>query len=307
MISSAVVIPEQPSVQEEPASPSLKRRQSSQSTEANKRPRLDSTNGSANHGSPPPSAAMSPPRRKSSLLSGTEEKKRGQRLFGALLGTLSQTSSKPAHYRRDEIEKRQQERLRRDNEEREEERKRKKEELDRSRRKEQKLWDRETTQIRHRNMRAMANFLRTKTEPRLYYKPWELRPEEEEQIKKQVEEVEGAIRKEQSDDSGQTTDVVDANAPKQDIKEEPSTTSEDASMQNGDGPREDAVKKEPEDADVEDEGTKANGEGELSDENPTSAPEVAAKSPAEDKEDKSKDDDHRGEELVEGHEDDVIY
>jgi hypothetical protein len=135
-------------------------------------------------------------------MTGTEEKKRGQRLFGVLLGTLSQTSSKPAHKKRDEIEKRQQERLRRDTEDREEEKKRKKEELDRVRREEQKVWDREATKLKDRNRRAMAGFLVTKTEPKLYYRPWELRPAEEEQIQKQIREVDDQLRDGSSKQNG---------------------------------------------------------------------------------------------------------
>lgn len=40
-----------------------------------------------------------------------EEKKRGKRLFGGLLSTLSQTTDSPQHKRRQDIERRQQERL----------------------------------------------------------------------------------------------------------------------------------------------------------------------------------------------------
>ena len=307
MISSAVVIPEQPPpVEEEVPSPSLKRRQSSQSTETNKRPRLDSTNGSLSHGSPPPPSAMSPPRRKSSLFTGTEEKKRGQRLFGALLGTLSQTSSKPTHRKRDEIEKRQQERLRRDDEEREEERRRKKEELDQSRRAEQKIWDRESAKLRYRNMRATASFLRTKTEPRLHYKPWELRSEEEEQIKQQIEEVEAEIRKEQVHDADQLLTPANDVEPKQHVKDEPVDEGRDAVMQNGADSYEPDGKKELESE------TGDSGDSDDRQTQPAAEPSEAqlAKTEHEQEvapEEKPKEEDQGGEELVEGHEDQVIY
>lgn len=304
MISSAVVIPEQPPpIEEELPSPSLKRRQSSQSVETNKRPRIDSTNGSISHGSPPPPSAMSPPRRKSSLFTGAEEKKRGQRLFGGLLGTLSQTSSKPTHRKRDEIEKRQQDRLRRDVEEREEETKRRKEELDRTRRAEQKVWDRQSSKLGHRNMRATAGFLRTRAEPRLYYKPWELRPEEEEQIKKQKDEVEEQIRREQDQSNGRLPTLVREAEPDQQVKEEPPAETEDAVMKNGTEPSEDEVKQgaEPENVDGEDVSAKKAEE-------PSEAPVPQADEDQTPQiEDKSKDDDHGAEELVEGHEDQVIY
>jgi pinin/SDK/memA/ protein conserved region len=76
-----------------------------------------------------------------------EERKRGQRLFGALLGTLSQTSAKPAHRRRDEIEKRQQDKLRQKDEELADEKRKKRQELDALRRKEQQLWDKQGVSI----------------------------------------------------------------------------------------------------------------------------------------------------------------
>ena len=304
MISSAVVIPEQPPpVEEELPSPSLKRRQSSHSIETNKRPRLDSTNGSISHGSPPPPSAMSPPRRKSSLFTGAEEKKRGQRLFGGLLGTLSQTSSKPTHKRRDEIEKRQQDRLQRDVEEREEETKRKKEELDRVRRAEQKVWDHQSVKLRHRNMRAMAGFLRTRAEPRLYYKPWELRPEEEEQIKKQKDEVDEQIRREQDQSNGRLpTPTKEAEADQQ-VEEKPPAETADAAMQNGTESHEEEIKKEPEPVNRDVEEMPAKNAEEPSEGSALQADEKST-APAEDK---TKDDDHGGDELVEGHEDQVIY
>ena len=135
---------------------------------------------------------MSPPtRRKSSLLTGTEERKRGQRLFGNLLGTLSQTSSKPTHKKRDEIEKRQVERMKREKEDREREKRERKEELARVRGKEKDVWERESREVQLRNRRAQAGFLRTETEPVLFWRPWELREEERVRIRRQVEAVEG--------------------------------------------------------------------------------------------------------------------
>jgi hypothetical protein len=67
--------------------------------------------------------------------------------------------------------------------------------------------------VRHANMKAHSKFLSTKTEPKLvsvldlslvlrwltimqYYKPWELQPEEDEQIQRQIEEVEDQIDRE---------------------------------------------------------------------------------------------------------------
>ena len=70
-----------------------------------------------------------------------EERKRGQRLFGALLGTLSQSSSSTAQKRRTDIEKKQQAKLKMQDEERDEKKKLKREALDAVRRGEQKKYD----------------------------------------------------------------------------------------------------------------------------------------------------------------------
>ena len=301
MLSSAVVIPKQPPTNDQPPSPSLKRRQSSQSFDGNKRPRLDSTNINGSHGSPPPPSPMSPPRRKSSLMTGTEEKKRGQRLFGSLLGTLSQTSSKPAHKKRDEIEKRQQERLKRDDGEREDEKRRKREELERVRRDEQKAWDKEGVKMRHRNMRATAGFLRTKTEPRLYFKPWELRPEEEERIKRQVEEVNAEIREEEQPRNDRKSTIDEDVETKAEIKEEPLSSQEATATLNRTDPRDEGVKIEPE---VHEQSKKPEIDLEQQDIAQSPRPETNPELPSDER---SKEDDHGGEELVEGHEDDVIY
>ena len=142
MIASAVVVPEPENLPNH-QSPSLKRRQSSLDSESSKRPRLDTRTSQQFSDDRSPTLASSPPRRKPSVIGSgaAEERKRGQRLFGALLGTLSQTSAKPAHRRRDEIEKRQQDKLRQKDEELADEKRRKREQLDAVRRKEQKIWD----------------------------------------------------------------------------------------------------------------------------------------------------------------------
>lgn len=111
-IASVVVLPEA-----EASQIHAKRRQSSASNSTAKRPRhpLD-----ANAGSPQPiepsrvepaakSGNDASSRRKSSV---QEEKKRGQRLFGGLLSTLSQSTPNGQQKRRLEIEKRQHEKVR---------------------------------------------------------------------------------------------------------------------------------------------------------------------------------------------------
>ncbi len=145
MIASAVVVPEPETVTRQ-TSPSLKRRQSSFDSETSKRPRLDTqTSQHSNDDARSPTSAMSPPRRKASAVGSgaAEERKRGQRLFGALLGTLSQPSAKSAHRKRDEIEKRQQEKLRQRDEELAEEKRKVRKKLDAARSVEQKVWNKQ--------------------------------------------------------------------------------------------------------------------------------------------------------------------
>lgn len=115
-IASAVIIPP-----EALKSPSSKRRQSSASDVASKRPRLLSHDGRSESPSTtrasPKSDTIEPElpvrgepakdRRKSSVV---EERKRGQRLFGGLISTLSQSTPTGQQKRRLEIEKRQKER-----------------------------------------------------------------------------------------------------------------------------------------------------------------------------------------------------
>merc|ERR1712225_196839 len=162
-IASAVVVPEA----EAPTAP-LKRRQSSASDSTSKRPRLSVD---ASSRSPPnlrdsPQPIESPKSRPEGKLedgaqnkrksSVQEEKKRGQRLFGGLLSTLSQSTPNGQQKRRLEIE------------------------------------------TRHSNLLAMAHFLCTKSEPKIYYKPWELLPRDEERIKSQIREAEATIERETS-------------------------------------------------------------------------------------------------------------
>lgn len=70
-----------------------------------------------------------------------EERKRGQRLFGALLGTLSQSSSSTAQKRRTDIEKKQQAKLKLQADEYDEKKKQRLEALMAVRRREQKKFD----------------------------------------------------------------------------------------------------------------------------------------------------------------------
>ena len=125
------------------------------------------------------------PRARQKAGRAVEERNRGKRLFGALLGTLAQSSSSTAQKRRASIEKKQRDKLRQQAEEDDENRVQRLEKLKQSRLKEQWKWNRQSVchtgwmesksladifmqmSTKHSNVLAMANFLQTKTEPRL--------------------------------------------------------------------------------------------------------------------------------------------
>ena len=139
-IASAVIVPE--SV-EQPGSPSgpAKRRQLSTSEQNVKRPRLtqhEGTNAMSPSSAP---AGRTSERRKSGQM---EERKRGQRLFGALLGTLSQSSSSTAQKRRTDIERKQQAKLKLQADEFDEKKKQRLDAIMDFRRREQKKYDKQS-------------------------------------------------------------------------------------------------------------------------------------------------------------------
>lgn len=325
MISSAVAIPEQdvdPTTNG--TSPSLKRKLSQSLSTERKRPRVDTD--TLNYDDSPktlsPEAQVQPPktsssttaspnaRRRSSAIppsngpnSAVEEKQRNKRLFGSLLGTLagktSSTTGSSAHRKRDEIEARQRERLKQQNEEQEAERRRKREEVVSKRRREQERWEKEGQKLRWESLRAQACSLKTKTQPSLFYKPWELRPEEEGMIRKQKQDVEQLIRRE--------TGEIDTTVNEEQVSttKQPPPTEENISPDHVpevpvDGTHEEAVQNNGDKAEP-------NGHNE--------AAAAAAQTSTDSRQngndhnyvDDHKDDEHHGEELVEGQEDDVIY
>ncbi|CEL08800.1 hypothetical protein ASPCAL11945 [Aspergillus calidoustus] len=200
-LASAVIAPEQEYIERSPEA-GLKRRQSS-TTELDsdtKRRRLSSHAETQETESSTAQTQMSPKRveqdsdRKRTRRD--EERKRGQRLFGSLLGTLSQSSTSAAQRRRADIERKQQDKLKLQDEEYGELKKKRREERLAVRRKEQKLYEKEMMETRHANLLATAHFLKTKTEPVLFYKPWQLRSEDEAIIRDQVREAEATIARE---------------------------------------------------------------------------------------------------------------
>ncbi|EAW14545.1 pinin/SDK/memA domain protein [Aspergillus clavatus NRRL 1] len=205
-LASAVAVPEQDHLDVSPETRPKRRNSSIAGTDPDtKRRRLstqdeegDST--TARRTSSPDPVEQRPPRRESRQVKGRdEERKRGQRLFGALLGTLSQTPSTTAQRRRADIERKQQDKLKLQEEEYGELKKKKREERAAIRKKQQRYYEEESLRTRHSNLLAMAHFLKTKSEPVLYYKPWELRPEDEDVIRNQIEETEATISRERTE------------------------------------------------------------------------------------------------------------
>ncbi|EME45734.1 hypothetical protein DOTSEDRAFT_71432 [Dothistroma septosporum NZE10] len=124
-----------------------------------------------------------------------DEKQRSKRLFGALLGNLNRPSDRNAT-KRAEIEQRRKAELKKQDDERLEDKQKRLEQLAIHRKREQIKVDEQNMHMRHKDMLSNANFLQTQSEPKLYYKPWELLPDEEDRIEDQIRDVEKQIDKE---------------------------------------------------------------------------------------------------------------
>ncbi|KAK4962874.1 hypothetical protein LTR10_000501 [Elasticomyces elasticus] len=161
-----------------------------------------------------PNTDTTQPRRKGVV---TDEKQRSKRLFGALLGNLNQPGDRTSK-RRQEIEARRKAELQRQDDERVEEKQRRLEALAEHRSTVQKKVDEESMRIRHANTLKMANFLQTSSEPKLYYKPWELRPDEEDRIEQQLKEAEALIERELAAFEGRTVRVIEETHEDRDVE-----------------------------------------------------------------------------------------
>ncbi|KAI4167116.1 MAG: hypothetical protein LQ343_007478 [Gyalolechia ehrenbergii] len=295
-VASAVIVPE---ADEQPiqAPESGKRKTSSFTAEGSKRPKLDTESSPNRTETSGPTAASDrlANRRKSGQL---EERKRGQRLFGALLGTLSQSSSSTAQKRRTDIERKQQAKLRVQAEEYDEQKKQRLVSLMAVRRKEQKKYDKQSMHIRHSNMLAQAHFLQTKTEPKLYYMPWELLPSEDAKIKSQIEAAEASIQHET--EQLELENAKEAAKPQAEQKPPSSESNVDHEQEPGDA--------------KETVGSEANivqeTNGLPNDASTDKKPEHSYPEPEQaptNHQDNSKDHDDDGDEMVEADEDMVIY
>lgn len=167
----------------------------------------------------------------------------------------------------------------------------------------------------------MAGFLATKTEPRLYYRPWELRVEEEERISRQREVVEEEVRGELARDAAQTMKETGMHG---ELHEPVALGGEKVALVNGGEEKaEEMTFDEPvENGSHESSPTAPDLQDRVLTDHVMTEDEAAAEQQQQEaeqaREDKpnppspdprQKDDDHGGdgEELVEGQEDDVIY
>jgi hypothetical protein len=163
-LSSAVAVPEQDILAPSPDA-GLKRRNSSTTDPDpdSKRRRL-STQEEKDHPASDRKPSISdaaeqrPDRRASRQANGRdEERKRGQRLFGALLGTLSQRSSTAAEKRRADIERKQQDKLKLQDEEYDGLKKKKREERVALRKKQQRYYEEESVSARCSQFNELAS------------------------------------------------------------------------------------------------------------------------------------------------------
>ncbi|OAF99291.1 uncharacterized protein CC84DRAFT_1222984 [Paraphaeosphaeria sporulosa] len=195
-IASAVVLPDQDVDSPPPtaASPTgTKRRQSSISEQDAKRVRL---NG---NGSPTDRRESVSSTKAAATAPKGRERGRERRLFGAALGALSQNSATTGQKRRLEIEKRQRAQRKLEEEESEHRKQERQAKRKAQRWREHRRFEKDSLRIRHDNLLAMAHFLHTRTEPRLYYKPWETTPEEDERIRDQIAEAHDIVQRERED------------------------------------------------------------------------------------------------------------
>jgi hypothetical protein len=189
---------------------------------------------------------------------------------------------------------------------------------------------------RHSNVLAEAHFLRTKAEPRLvsgvavslqnycgspfdqFYKPWELRPEEDDRIKRQIEDAEKTIETEVDEHQAKESSSMEENKAEEVQASHSSASQIDRAEPSNQPEDQDDIKQDDEQSRAEPVGTDTTNDEQVAADKSTheveiagnkDKPEVEATVREEDtgKPEEKTNEDHGGEELVEGQEDDVIY
>jgi hypothetical protein len=183
---------------------------------------------------------------------------------------------------------------------------------------------------------AEAHFLRTKAEPRLvsgvvvslqnhcgspfdqFYKPWELRPEEDDRIKRQIEDAEKAIETEVDEHQAKKISGLEENQAEEVQASHSSAGQVDRAESSNQPEDQDDIKQDDEQSRAELVGIDITNDEQVAADKSTNEvkiasikdkPEVEAMVREEDrgKPEEKTNEDHGGEELVEGQEDDVIY
>lgn len=252
-----------------------------------------------------------------------DEKKRSKRLFGALLGNLNQPSDRTSK-RRQEIETRRKAELQKQDEEVQEDKARRVERLREHRRKVQRdEVDEEVMRARHRQMLDQANFLQTKAKPKILYRPWELRPEEEDLIDEQIRKAKDAVDREVDEWEARRQGSVSTAArddeamqgvesgPKEDDatgKESHEKDENDGDKKMSDQPSPDAATQHPAEEVPDSQPAEPEKEEETAEEQRQAEQnETAAGSPSQKQEQENNEVDEHGDHVVEGEEDTVIY
>ncbi|QIX01109.1 hypothetical protein AMS68_006626 [Peltaster fructicola] len=184
-----------------------------------------------------------PPRRKTGV--AVDEKQRSRRLFGSILGTIGQRSDRTAK-KRQEIEARTQAESKQHDAALNEDRSLRQKRTAERRKQEQWHVDEADMNIRHRNMRHSANFLQTRARPVLHYRPWDLRPDEEQRIAQQKEDVERRVDAEISNFDRRRANSSSARRPSATDSQESTTVAGDQAAD------EEAKERPPEDTVMED-------------------------------------------------------
>lgn len=128
-----------------------------------------------------------------------EEKQRGKRLFSGLLNTLSQSASSSQNKRRQEIEQRQVEKMQQQTAEDDKLRAERRAALQKTRIEQQIVWEEQVMRSRHAKSLRLAQFLRTTSEPAIYYLSRRLSHRDEDIIHDQVRETKARIARELED------------------------------------------------------------------------------------------------------------
>ncbi|KAI7248904.1 hypothetical protein D0864_00771 [Hortaea werneckii] len=305
--------------------PGSKRQRRSPSQEKTDHPVNSTETAGQKHDTPADTIDTSKPKEPKSAPRKTgavDEKKRSKRLFGALLGNLNQPSDRTSK-RRQEIETRRKAELQKQDEEVQEDKARRTERLREHRIKVQRdEVDEEVMRARHRQMLDQANFLQTKAEPKISYRPWELRSEEEdvidEQIRKAKDEVDREVEEwENRKEGGVSTPARDEamqgveSGHKQDDgsgKEAREEEQNDGDKKMSDQPSPDTVTQPPAEGvqDLQPAEPKKE-EGPAAEQHESEQNETAAGSSGQKQEQENNEVDEHGDHVVEGEEDTVIY